>query len=342
LWDLSTTAAIDEHSVGVYVDGVLRSAVASDGSASVTTWIPGGSHEVCLAGVPLDAEPVLWGAESPTLTTGPDRWSAACAAVESQSPAPPRLLPHNRIVAHYGAGVTPNLGVLGEGTPDQALDRVVEAARAFEGLDERPVLPAFEYIVTVAQAGPGPSGNYTAAIDQAEVWPFLDLIRTVGGVLFIDFQPGRARFIDQVTRYEALLREPDVHIALDPEWSMGPGQVPNRHLGHTDPEAVGEVMDYLDALVKAHGLPPKVMILHQFKASMIERRDEILPYPTVALMIHVDGQGPVPTKYNTWDAIKADPPWYMGFKLFFDEDDRLMTPEEVMGLEPVPDYVSYQ
>jgi hypothetical protein len=341
LVSLAAEVTADELMTGVYIDGVLRS-VSVTADVAPTAWVPVGEHQVCVAGVRDDAEPVLWDSPQPPEPMIFAPAQTACALVEGTVDAPPRLLPDHRIVAYYGAGVTPNLGVLGHGTPEQSLERVVAAAKNFEGYDDRPVIPAYEYIVTVAQGAPGPASTYSAAIKPVEVWPFLKLIRSVGGVMFLDIQPGRSSFIYQVTKYEELLREPDVHLALDPEWSLGPNQTPTGNIGHTDPEAVGVVMEYLDQLVNQHGLPPKVLILHQFRPSMIERRDEIVPLPTVSLMIHVDGQGSIPAKHTTWGVVKADPPWFMGFKVFFRMDTRLMSPDEVMALEPRPDYVSYQ
>ncbi|MEM7286865.1 MAG: hypothetical protein AAF480_10980, partial [Actinomycetota bacterium] len=136
--------------------------------------------------------------------------------------------------------------------------------------------------------------------------------------------------------------EPDVHLALDPEWSMRPGEVPGRVFGDTDAATVNEIARWLQDLVVRHGLPQKTLIVHQFLAGMVNDRDAIEDPEGIAVMFHIDGQGPVGAKYGTYDQLAVDPPFFNGFKVFFDEDSRVMTPAEVMGIEPVPVYVSYQ
>jgi hypothetical protein len=62
----------------------------------------------------------------------------------------------------------------------------------------------------------------------------------------------------------------------------------------------------------------------------------------------VDGIGSETAKIDTWNRLVRGMPSTMhpGFKLFFDEDtnsgSRLMTPERVLALTPVPEYVMYE
>ena len=44
----------------------------------------------------------------------------------------------------------------------------------------------------------------------------------------LDVQPGRSDFMTEARRLEPWLRQPDVSLALDPEWNMGPRGVPGR------------------------------------------------------------------------------------------------------------------
>lgn len=339
--------------LGVKVDGVLR-AVSATGTADgpLRVWVPAGTHDVCLGAVPEGAEPSPWevGDRAAVTSTVSDLeddpgfaelTDPACGQVTGTVDTPGQLLPGHRIVAHYGTGVTAGLGVLGEGSPDAALERVVDAAGGYDSFD-LPVIPAFEFIVTVATADPGDDDSHSLQRSPDEVLPYLERIRSVGGVLVLDLQPGRIPFIDQVRAYEDLLREPDVHLALDPEWSMPGDQVPGEVIGSTDAEAVNEVLDHVDALVRRHGLPQKLVIVHQFLSGMVTARADIVDPETVAVMFHIDGQGPVAAKLGTYRELAVEPPYFNGFKVFFDEDTRVMTPAEVMAIEPRPVYVSYQ
>ena len=224
---------------------------------------------------------------------------------------------------------------------DSRLERLVEAAAGYDEFD-LPVVPAFEFIVTVAQGSPGADGRYTLARPAEEVRPYLDGVRQVGGIVVLDLQPGQAAFLDQAQQYAELLMEPDVHLALDPEWSMDPGQVPGQVFGDTDGATVNQVATWLQELVIRHGLPQKTLIVHQFLAGMVDDRDLVVDPEGIAVMFHIDGQGPVGAKFGTYDQLSVQPPFFNGFKVFFDEDSRVMEPAEVMTVDPAPVYVSYQ
>ncbi len=354
LFRLSLESGAIAQPVGISVDGQVRAVVRiTDTSQDVSVWVPPGERLVCVGPVDADAVPAYWSgpniadpsgaAEPPTETSTPVQIDdGICASVTGNIVAPERLYPDNRVVAYYGVGITPFLGVLGEGTPEEATQSVVAAAAAFAELDPRPTLPAFEFIATVAQADPGADGSYSFARPKDEIRTYLEAIRTVGGIMVLDFQPGRADFLDQIRQYEDLLREPDVHLALDPEWSMRADGVPGRVIGSTDAETVNEILDYVQGLVIRHGLPQKMVLVHQFRSDMIKNRADIVDPEGVAVLFHVDGQGPVESKYATYNALSVDPPFFNGFKLFFDEDSRVLTPEEVLAMEPAPLFVSYQ
>ena len=294
------------------------------------------------------ASPAPTATPQPTPTPTPDPTPTPappeprfCTSVTGTVDVPATLFPGHRVIAHYGTAITPVLGVLGEGSPQVALERLVEAAAGYDEFD-LPVVPAFEFIVTVAQGSPGADGRYTLARPAEEVRPYLDGVRQVGGIVVLDLQPGQAAFLDQAQQYAELLMEPDVHLALDPEWSMDPGQVPGQVFGDTDGATVNQVATWLQELVIRHGLPQKTLIVHQFLAGMVDDRDLVQDPEGIAVMFHIDGQGPVGAKFGTYDQLSVQPPFFNGFKVFFDEDSRVMEPAEVMTVDPAPVYVSYQ
>lgn len=251
------------------------------------------------------------------------------------------LLPEHRLVALYGHSTTPALGSLGEQPPDAAADRAVRVAQPFEA-GGKPVLPAFEFIATVATAGPGPSGLYRAPTDPAVIGRSLDAIRRVRGYLVLDIQPGRSDFLTESKRYEALLAEPDVGLALDPEWRLGPNQRPNEQVGSVHVSEINAVSAWLADLVARHALPEKLLLLHQFQDQMIRDRHLLAAREGLAITVQMDGFGTRAQKLGTYSRTKIAAPFFNGFKLFYDEDVAMYAPHEALGIEPVPDWFSYQ
>ncbi len=251
------------------------------------------------------------------------------------------LLPRHRIVAFYGGATTPALGVLGEGTPAQAAQRLARVARRYE-TRRRPVLPAFELIASVAQATPGPDGDYSAPTKPRDIQRYLTAARRAKALLILDIQPGQRDFLAEVRRYERFLRQPDVGLALDPEWSMRPGQVPARVIGSTGARTVNRVSAWLAALVRRHRLPEKLLVVHQFTPQMVRNRDRIVARQGLAITFHVDGFGTRAAKRSKYRSLHGRPPFHSGFKLFYDEDVGLLTPRQVLALRPAPDLITYQ
>lgn len=250
-----------------------------------------------------------------------------------------------RYIALYGHPVTPLLGILGEQGTEETIDLAAEYAERYTDLTEDQVIPALEIIVTVASTGAGEDGMYSNAWSSETFVPLIEAAEEAGQYVVLDFQPGRNHFVDQIERYEDLLAYPHVGVALDPEWRLRPDQVHLSQIGHVEAEEVNEVVDYLAEFVIDHDLPPKMLILHQFQIQMIRDRDQVdTSRPQVAVLIHADGQGPVPSKFDTWNALHRDAPegiaW--GWKNFIDEDSPMMSPEETFDVEPVPEFVSYQ
>ena len=259
------------------------------------------------------------------------------------SPVYGRIFPQHRVVAYYGNTAVPALGVLGETGPEAAVDRVLAAAAPF-ATEDRPALGAFELIASVAQSSAGADGDYSAPTPLADLQAWINVGRANGLLVILDIQPGRSSFVDEVKRYESLLRQPGVGLALDPEWRMGPNEVPAQTIGSVDASEVNEVSAWLSDIVLSEGLPDKLFIIHQFTFSMITNRELLAARPGLVSTIHVDGLGPQFQKLETYGYLHLDPPpWYNGLKLFFDEDTNMFTPFEVFTkFDPVPDLITYQ
>ena len=270
-------------------------------------------------------------------------------AVASPTPKPIELpgggrqiFPRNRIVGFYGHPADDELGVLGIGTPDAAGKRLLEQARGYE-TRRRKVLPVMELLATVATYDPGPDGTYRRRTTSRIIRRYLRAARKVDALLVLDIQPGNARFLPEVQHLERWLREPDVGLALDPEWHVEPGQVPGSVIGSVDAADVNAVATWLDDLTERLKLPQKLFIIHQFTEDMIKGKEQLRPRANLATVLNADGFGSQEVKSAKYHAFTKGVPWtFDGFKLFYREDLDLMTPREVLRLRPSPDVVVYE
>ncbi|HEY3209913.1 MAG TPA: helix-turn-helix domain-containing protein [Actinomycetota bacterium] len=252
-----------------------------------------------------------------------------------------RLFPGHLVVALYGSPLTHRLGRLGLGPPSFAAEALRDQARAYEGT--RPVLPALEVVSTVARGRPGPDGSYTNLLSEDRIEAYLAQARALRGLLIIDIQPGRRSFADDVTRYESFLEEPDVGLALDPEWRVGPGEIPGRQVGRVTAAEVNQVIDYLAAIVRRHDLPQKLLVIHQFTPLMINDRHRLHVPPEIALTFDIDGVGGRTAKIANYEDLAVGPRGsHQGIKLYYTRDVGLIAPWEILSLQPQPDLVVYQ
>ena len=253
-----------------------------------------------------------------------------------------RIFPDYRVVAFYGAPQDDALGALGIGTPAEAAARLKKAARPY-AKPSRPVLPAFELIATIAANAPGADGMYRTHQSDEVIGRYLRAARRAGALLLLDIQPGRDDFLSEVQRLERWLIEPDVGIALDPEWHVGPEGIPGKVIGSVTAAEVNAVSAYVSAFVTDHNLPDKLFVVHQFTSSMIVDKDQLEQRLGLALTIHVDGFGDRPNKESKYDLFTSElTRFHNGFKLFYEEDTNLMTPRQVLALRPPPDLVTYE
>jgi hypothetical protein len=255
------------------------------------------------------------------------------------------FFPGRRLVALYGHPGAPALGVLGEQGVRAAVRRAERVARPYRELSEVPVIPAFELIATVAHRSAGRDGNYSGEASVAKLRPWVRAAARNGFYVLLDIQPGRADVLRQAKRYRSLLLEPHVGLAVDPEWKLQPGQQPLGQVGHVDARELNRTSSWLAGLVRAHDLPQKLFVVHQFRLSMIGREHLLRVHrPELAVLVHMDGQGSAAQKLATWRAVKAARPGRipLGWKNFYDEDHPTFTPERTMARRPQPLMISYQ
>ncbi|WP_448613881.1 hypothetical protein [Modestobacter sp. URMC 112] len=281
-----------------------------------------------------------------------DRSAAATSTAAPTTPPPPpqlpgggtQVFPDRRLVGFSGGPGSAALGPL-TGDLAAAAARLREQAAPY-GAD-RTVLPVFELIATMAHPFPGPAGTYSAPATDETVQTYLDAARAAGAVLLLGIQPGTEDFLPAVQHYERWLKEPDVGLALDPEWAVDPGQRPGDVFGSTTGAELDAVAGYLDGLVTAGGLPQKVLVYHQLHVDIVRDEQLLTERPGVVLVKSVDGIGAAADKVGTYRrVVEGLPPFvHTGFKLFYEEDVRsgpLMAPADVLALAPQPEYVLYE
>ena len=251
------------------------------------------------------------------------------------------IFPTYQLVAYYGTAGTPALGVLGEGTIPQMTQRLRRAARPFRA-SGKPVQIVYELIVSVADAHPGPDGNYSHFIAREKVERFINAARRNKALLVLDLQPGRQSFLPQAKRYRWALREPFVGLALDPEWRVGPGQVPAQTVGHVGAVEVNRVSRVVADVIRNNHLPEKVFMLHQFRREMVTNIEAVRDRAGLAMVQHIDGFGNRSQKRATYHRVAEPSQFTMGFKLFYDENTDIFRPREVLALRPRISFVSYQ
>jgi len=254
-----------------------------------------------------------------------------------------RLLPDKRVVAYYGAPQDDELGALGIGSPDEAADKLQREADRYAERGKA-VVPALELIVSIAAADPGDDGMYRTRQDDAVIRRYLRTARRHKMLLILDIQPGRSDFFTETTRLEKWLKEPDVGLALDPEWRVQDGEVPGQVIGSVDAREVNATSAWLAQLVDEHELPQKLFIVHQFTEGMVDDA-ALKPRDQLAMVLNADGFGSRSAKRSKYHAFtKAAPDAFeQGFKLFYKEDEAmLMGPAAVLALKPPPDVVVYE
>ena len=277
--------------------------------------------------------------EEPDEAAAPARAGAKLAQIPGGGRT---ILPGRRVVAFYGAPGDRELGTLGIGTPDAAARRLRKRARAF-ARPGRPALGALELIATVAAASPGADGKHRTRQSANVIDRYLRAARRAGMLLLLDIQPGSSDFLTEAGALERWLLEPDVGLALDPEWRLPAGIRPGSRVGSVTAEEVNLVSAYLAQIVKARRLPQKLFVVHQFTDTMIEGRERVAARPGLATIFNVDGFGDRANKISKYFQLAPRPRGtHLGFKLFFKEDTGLMSAREVLRLRPPPDLVVYE
>lgn len=264
-------------------------------------------------------------------------------------PLPGAILPYNRVVAYYGNMYSKNMGVLGEYAPKVMLAKLKAEVAAWEKADtSMPVIPALHYICVTAQAEAGAGGRHNLRMPFKQIDSVLHMAASINALVFLDLQVGFSTVQTEVPLLEKYLKMPNVHLGIDPEFSMKEGSIPGKRIGTFDAADINYVTQYLAKLVKANNLPPKIFIVHRFTKRMVTNYQDIKLRPEVQVVMDMDGWGGPDLKKGTYKYFIADEPvQFTGFKFFYKNDiknppKRMLTKQELLQLKPAPVYIQYQ
>jgi hypothetical protein len=264
---------------------------------------------------------------------------------------PGAILPQYRVVAYYGNPHSKRMGVLGE-YPEQEMLSMLDNTVAMwrKAGPSTPVIPAIHLVAVVAQGYAGPDRKWRLregpdTIEQAYRWA-----QSRQGLLFLDIQAGHSTLQQELPPLLKYLERADVHLGIDPEFYMHykrEGIRPSAKVGQMMSTDVNHVIQVLDQLVREKNLPPKILVVHRFRADMVPDAENIRPTPRVQVVMHMDGWGPPWLKFDSYkDYIVQHPVAFTGFKFFYHNDtksgDPMLTELEVLQLLPQPLYLQYQ
>jgi hypothetical protein len=258
-----------------------------------------------------------------------------------QCPGP--LLDGRRLVAYYGTPLGPGLGILGRHGITETLRLLREQIQVYQDLDPTTeTVPTYHLVVTIADDTAGPGQDYSHRVPPETTRRWITSIIAEGGWAILDVQPGRAPLPNEIQAIESFLMEPKTHLAVDPEFITEGDQVPGEDIGHITGAQINWIQARMDQVARTIG-ERKMLVIHQFADRMVEQKETILDYPLVDIVWDADGFGTPASKIYDYNQYKRETGFeYGGFKLFYRYDDPLMTPEQVLSLEPPPRLVIYQ
>jgi hypothetical protein len=263
------------------------------------------------------------------------------------APLPGSILPAKRVIAYYGNPLSKRMGILGEFETEDMLRRLDAEVAAWNRLDPaHPVQPALHLIAVVAQGAPGRDKKYRLRMDSTLIEKVYGWARRKNAILFLDVQVGHSTLQSELPFLERFLKRPEVHLGIDPEFSMKDGVTkPGKRIGTFDAADINYATRYLAGLVDQHKLPPKILVVHRFTRKGVTNTPLIKLDPRVQFVMHMDGFGaPWLKRDSYYSYIKKEPVQFAGWKQFTKakNDNPTTSREEILRLWPQPIYIQIQ
>ena len=243
----------------------------------------------------------------------------------------------------YGNPWSERMGILGRMEGEARAEGLKKQAAAYAAVTKKHVVPAYELVTIVGQPQPGADGRYRRRESRQVIDRMLREARAAGFKLVLDVQTGHSSVLAELSYLAPYLQEPDVYVALDPEFSMGNGGIPGQRIGQMHADDVNDAIAVLEYFQQRYQLPPKVLIVHQFTTDMLPDKEKIWSSDLLDVVLVADGFGPPALKRNTYATVlRQHALAFSGFKLFYIQDTDLLQPPQVLALKPSPSVVIYQ
>lgn len=262
------------------------------------------------------------------------------------APLPGSILPNKRVIAFYGNPLSKRMGILGEYETEDMLRKLDAEVALWNKLDpSHPVQPALHLIAVVAQADAGRDGKYRLRMDSALIEKVYGWAKRKNAILFLDFQVGHSTLQQELPYFERFLKRPEVHVGIDPEFSMKDNAKPGKKIGTFDAADINYATSYMASLVDKYNVPPKILVIHRFTRKGVTNYEKIKLDARAQIVMHMDGFGaPWLKRDSFYSYIKKEPVQFAGWKQFSKaKNDKPATPrEEILRLWPTVLYIQIQ
>jgi hypothetical protein len=260
------------------------------------------------------------------------------------TPKPSSLFDHSQLIVYYGTPLAPGLGELGMYPPQEMAERLKNHTRLYDDLNgDRKAVATMDLIYGVVQAEPTGNGLYVSYLSDERVNEYIRLAEEHDMQLILDLQIGRSTVAAEVEKIERFLLHPRVHVAIDPEYAVGPNGYPIHTPGVISGHDINGAQLYLQELTEKHNLPPKMLVVHQFMDGTIIEGEVYANLPNVDLVLNMDAFGDYPEKVKKYKHYMARPyAERRSFNIFLKQDRPVGSEQDVLALDPMPDMVMYQ
>src|SRR5205823_5532327 len=153
--------------------------------------------------------------------------------------------------AYYGNFYSTQMGVLGAYDRGTVISKLKAAAASWAAADpSTPVIPAIDYIAVTAQGSAQPDGTYRLRMPSDQIDKALDMANEINGELILDVQVGKSTLQRELPPLEKYLKLPNVHLAIDPEFSMKGTAPPGTIIGTFTSADINYAAGYLAKLAQ--------------------------------------------------------------------------------------------
>jgi hypothetical protein len=318
-----------------YNYGIAQESIIGNGKSEIVKPIPAKEKKVPIIDT-VDFNKRMLALSNNDIT---GRWP-----VKNPYPLPGAILPYNRIIAFYGNLYSKRMGILGELPKDEMLKKLQYEVDKWQAVDTTiKAIPALHYIAVTAQIEPGKTNLHRLRMPFKQIDTIIKWAKSINALVFLDIQVGHSNVKDEVAFLEPYLKLPNVHLGIDPEFSLKNGEIPGTKIGTFNSDDINDAIGILTNLVQKNNLSPKVLVVHRFTQGMVTNYKNIKIVPEVQVVMDMDGFGDKILKKSSYlRYIYQEPVQFTGVKLFYKNDGQMYAPGELLKFTPKPIYIQYQ